>query len=84
MGSRDFSGGDVVRVLVNVGPFYLDHMTGSHVILKCDPPASHNTDPRRVTVPNHSRIRIGTLQKIAEQAGAKDFDRFCQWIDRNR
>ncbi|SEM05591.1 hypothetical protein SAMN04488691_11823 [Haloferax larsenii] len=29
----------------------------------------------------HKEIATGTLRKIAEQAGAKDFDRFCDWID---
>jgi hypothetical protein len=32
----------------------------------------------------HDRIRIGTLQKVAEQCGAEDFDAWCRWIDRNR
>jgi hypothetical protein len=26
---------------------------------------------------------MGTLRSIAEQAGAKDFDDFCAWIERN-
>lgn len=84
MATRDFSGDDVVRVLVNNGPFYLDRMSGSHMILKWDPPESHDSDPRTVTVPRHDSLMIGTLQKIAEQAGAKDFDRFCDWVQENR
>ena len=84
MVTRDFSGDDVAKVLVNSGPFYLDHMTGSHMILKWDPPASHNSDPRTVVVPRHNRLKIGTLRDIADQAGAKDFDRFCRWVDRHR
>jgi hypothetical protein len=28
-------------------------------------------------------VDTGTLRGIAEQAGAKDFDEFCAWIDRN-
>jgi predicted RNA binding protein YcfA (HicA-like mRNA interferase family) len=84
MVTRDFSGDDVAKVLVNVGPFYVNNVTGSHIILKCDPPAEHNTDPRTVSVPRHDRIRLGTLQGIADDAGAKEFDRFCEWIDRNR
>jgi predicted RNA binding protein YcfA (HicA-like mRNA interferase family) len=81
--SRDFSGDDVVTVLCNVGPFHIEQVTGSHAKLRCDPPEHHNTEPRVVTVPRKDRIRIGTLRNIAEQAGAKDFDAFCAWIDRN-
>jgi len=84
MVTRDFSGDDIVTVLVNVGGFDWDRTTGSHMILKWTPPADHNTDPRTVSVPRKDRIRIGTLQNIAEQAGADDFDAFCRWIDRNR
>jgi hypothetical protein len=36
-----------------------------------------------VTVPAHDSIRIGTLRDIADDAGAEDFDAFCEWIDRN-
>lgn len=32
----------------------------------------------------HDRIDIGTRQTIADRAGAKDFDAFCEWIDRHR
>jgi hypothetical protein len=32
----------------------------------------------------HDRIDIGTRQSIADRAGAKDFDAFCEWIDRHR
>jgi hypothetical protein len=38
----------------------------------------------RVPVPLHDGLSTGTLRDIAEQAGAKDFQRFCEWIDRNR
>jgi len=36
-----------------------------------------------VTVPLHDELREGTLRDIAESAGARDFDAFCAWIDRN-
>ena len=84
MVTRDFSGDDIVSVLVNVGGFDWVRTTGSHMILKWMPPEDHDTDPRTVSVPRKDRIRIGTLQNIAEQAGADDFDAFCCWIDRNR
>jgi hypothetical protein len=34
-------------------------------------------------VPLHDEVDMGTLRSIAEQAGAKDFDEFCAWIERN-
>jgi len=82
--TRDFSGDDVIKVLCNVGPFHITGVTGSHAKLRCDPPDHHNTDPRVVTVPRKDRLRLGTLQSIFKQAGGKDFNKFCAWIDRNR
>lgn len=81
MVTRDFSGEDVYKVLVSV-----EHVRtrGDHVMLRKDPPESHNTEPRLVTVPLHDRLRIGTLRQIATDAGARDFTEFCKWIDRNR
>lgn len=84
MVTRDFSGDDVVTVLVNVGNFEFSHTTGSHMILKWTPPENHETEPRTVSVPRKDRIRTGTLQSIADQSGAKDFHAWCEWIDRNR
>jgi predicted RNA binding protein YcfA (HicA-like mRNA interferase family) len=80
--TRDFSGEDVVKVLVNVGDFERARQRGSHAILKYQHPETG--EKRTVTVPMHDRIKTGTLRDIAEQAGAKDFDEFCRWIDRNR
>lgn len=80
MVTRDFSGEDVVKVLYDHG-YRIESRTGSHVTL------TEVTDDggfRRVTVPMHDSIRIGTLRDIANDAGAKDFDKFCRWIDRNR
>jgi len=37
---------------------------------------------RTVTAPQADPIPIGTLQDIADQAGAKDFHNFCEWVDR--
>jgi hypothetical protein len=39
---------------------------------------------RSPEVPLHDEVDIGTVRRIAEQAGAKDFDEFCAWIERNR
>jgi predicted RNA binding protein YcfA (HicA-like mRNA interferase family) len=85
MVTRDFSGEDVYTVLVNVGGFRHVRTTGDHLILRWDPPKHHETtEPRIVTVPAHDSIGIGTLHDIAEDAGAHDFESFCEWIDEHR
>jgi predicted RNA binding protein YcfA (HicA-like mRNA interferase family) len=84
MVTRDFSGDDVAKVLLNVGGYEWERTSGSHMILKWYPPEDHDTDPRTVSVPRHDRLDTGTLKSIAEQAGARDFQNFCEWIDRHR
>lgn len=84
MVTRDFSGDDVIRVLTNVGGFTIERQRGSHVILRWEAPAHHDTENRVVTVPRHRRLNLDTLKSIADQAGARKFDEFCRWIDRNR
>jgi predicted RNA binding protein YcfA (HicA-like mRNA interferase family) len=74
MVTRDFSGDDIVKVLVNEGNFSWVRTTGSHMILRWEPPENHDTEPRTVSVPQHDRIKTGTLRDIAEQACAQDFD----------
>ena len=83
MSRRTYSGEEVRKVLVNNGPFYLDRINGDHYILKWTPPADHDSESRTVVVPDHDEVRRGTLKKIGEQAGMKDFDRFLDWLDRN-
>lgn len=84
MVTRDFSGEEIYKVLVNAGNFAHVRTTGDHVILKWEPPARHDSETRTVAVPLHESVSIGTLHDIATDAGAKDFERFCRWIDRNR
>jgi predicted RNA binding protein YcfA (HicA-like mRNA interferase family) len=85
MVTRDFSGEDVYKVLVNVGGFEHVRTTGDHLILRWEPPGDHeSTPPRTVVVPVHDSISIGTLHDIADDAGAADFDAFCEWIDDHR
>lgn len=84
MGTRDFSGSDIISVLCNVGGFRLDRITGDHYILKWEHPDGPDVESRTVVVPYHDSIAIGTLQDIATDAGANDFDEFCAWIDRHR
>ena len=52
MVTRNFSGEDVYKVLVNVGSFRHIRTTGDHLILRWEPPESHESaDTRIVTVP---------------------------------
>lgn len=80
MVTRDFSG----KEIVNTGNYSLARFNGDHAILKWNPPEDHDTEPRTVVVPQHDHVAIGTLHDIAAQAGANDFDAFCEWIARNR
>ena len=82
MGRRMFSGREVVKVLVNAGGFEWRRTTGDHAQLYYQHPTNED-DRRRVTVPLHDELRTGTLQSIAENAGARDFDAFCEWLDDN-
>lgn len=84
MVTRDFSGDDVITVLGNTGNFWIERVQGDHVIMKWEHPDGSAVERRTVSVPRQDSIPIGTLHNIADQAGAKDFDKFCQWIDRNR
>jgi predicted RNA binding protein YcfA (HicA-like mRNA interferase family) len=82
MVTRDFSGEEVYKVLVNVGGFQHVRTAGDHLILRWESPADHEeTDTRVVSVPAHDSISIGTLHDIADDAGADDFESFCEWID---
>ncbi|HLC72210.1 MAG TPA: type II toxin-antitoxin system HicA family toxin [Candidatus Nanoarchaeia archaeon] len=52
---RDLSGQELVKILKKLG-YELDHQTGSHMILR------QNESPfRRLTVPNHKTLSLGTL-----------------------
>lgn len=82
MGRRTFSGMEIVKVLVNAGGFEWRRTVGDHAQLYYEHP-TNEMDRRRVTVPLHEELRIGTLRDIADSAGANDFDAFCDWIDRN-
>ncbi|QLH84021.1 type II toxin-antitoxin system HicA family toxin [Halosimplex pelagicum] len=79
-----FSGREVVKVMVNSGIYEWVRTNGDHAILRWEPPDDHDSDARTVPVPLHDEIGTGTLRDIAEQACARDFRKFCEWIDRNR
>ena len=57
----DLSGQQVRRALERVG-FVFRRQRGSHMILRRDEPYA------RVVVPDHQRIRPGTLRKILHEA----------------
>ena len=56
---RDISGERVVRALVRDWGYIQVNQVGSHVILQTEAPVHH-----RLSVPNHSQLRIGTLNAI--------------------
>jgi len=78
------SGMEVVKVMVDSGIYEWDRTNGDHAILRWEPPADHDSDARTVPVPLHDELSPGTLRDIASQAGAKDFEAFRDWIERNR
>lgn len=84
MSRGPFSGEEVVKVMVNSGIYEWRRTRGDHAILRWEPPDDHDADARTVPVPLHDELATGTLRSIAEQAGAKEFDEFRDWIDRNR
>ena len=57
------SGKQVCATLKKIG-YYIDHQTGSHIILR-----NENPPFRRVTVPNHKEVAKGTLRSIMRQTG---------------
>lgn len=78
MGSRDFSGREIVKALQKMG-YRHDRTRGSHAVLKYTHP--HTGEKRTVTIPLHDRVAVGTLQRIAKQCGADDFRAWCAWIE---
>jgi predicted RNA binding protein YcfA (HicA-like mRNA interferase family) len=58
----DLSGADLRRALERIG-FVFQRQKGSHMILRRETPHS------RVVVPDHRRVRQGTLRQILHEAG---------------
>jgi predicted RNA binding protein YcfA (HicA-like mRNA interferase family) len=56
---RELSGASFVKVLCKTWGYKQVHQVGSHIMLETDQP-SH----QRIVVPNHSFLRIGTLNAI--------------------
>ncbi|HZD44073.1 MAG TPA: type II toxin-antitoxin system HicA family toxin [Methanomicrobiales archaeon] len=84
MSYAPFSGKDVVKVMVNSGIYEWKRTRGDHAILRWEPPEGHDSEARTVPVPLHDELSAGTLRNIADQAGAKDYQKFKAWIDSNR
>ena len=62
---RDINGATLVKLLVREYGYRRVNQVGSHIILETNHPRSH-----RVAVPNHSAVRIGTLNSILRAVAA--------------
>ena len=56
---RDLSGADLVKCLCKHWAYETIHQAGSHIILETESPGH-----QRIPVPNHTFLRIGTLNSI--------------------
>jgi len=84
MTTSDFSGKEVIKVLANKGNFSHVRTTGSHYIMEWTPPENHDSDRRVAAVPYNEEIHQDTMREIAENAGADDFKKFCEWVRKNK
>lgn len=78
MARRTYSGLEVSKVLVRWG-FEPTGGRGSHRTFRYEHPETGEV--RTVTVPLHDELDEGTLREIADEAGAKDFDAFCDELE---
>lgn len=68
---RDLSGAELVKLLCHEFGYRKINQEGSHIILHSDSPRSH-----RLSVPEHSPLRTGTLNAILRAvANAKGIDK---------
>ena len=58
---RDMDAATLVKALMRIG-YVTTRQTGSHIRLTANEPQQHH-----VTVPNHSPIKIGTLNSILNE-----------------
>lgn len=56
-------GGREVRAALERAGFFLSRQKGSHMVMRRENPFA------RTIVPNHQRVRVGTLRKILNEAG---------------
>jgi predicted RNA binding protein YcfA (HicA-like mRNA interferase family) len=62
---RDLDGRALVKLLCRDWGYRVVHQQGSHIILQTDAPAH-----QRIPVPDHSPLRIGTLNAILRLVAA--------------
>jgi predicted RNA binding protein YcfA (HicA-like mRNA interferase family) len=68
---RDLSGSELVKMLCRDFGYRRINQEGSHIILQTETPRSH-----RLSVPDHSPLRTGTLNAILRSvAAAKGVDK---------
>jgi len=68
---RDLSGAELVKVLCRDFGYRKINQEGSHIIIQTDSP-----QPHRLSVPNHSPLRTGTLNAILRAvASAKGIEK---------
>ncbi|WP_134672308.1 type II toxin-antitoxin system HicA family toxin [Halorussus marinus] len=79
MARGTYSGREIVRALGNWNFRKVDQ-TGDHVKLRYIDP--NTGEKRTVIVPLHDELATGTLKSIAEQAGADDFQKFLDEMDK--
>ena len=65
------SGKEAVKALRQLG-YELDHQTGSHMILR-------HPSGRRLTVPDHRELAMGTLRALIREAGVSK-DAFAELL----
>jgi predicted RNA binding protein YcfA (HicA-like mRNA interferase family) len=61
---RDLSGHALVNVLCRAWGYRLIHQEGSHIVLETKEPSR-----RRIAVPAHKNLRVGTLNAILRAVG---------------
>lgn len=59
---RDLSGRELVRALCKHWDYRVVNQVGSHIILQTETPGH-----QRISVPDHSPLRVGTLNAILRQ-----------------
>lgn len=75
---RTYSGEEIAKALQKWRYKPVDR-EGSHLKLRYEHPDTG--DVRIVTVPMHEEVATGTVRKIAEQAGANDFQAFLDALE---
>lgn len=78
MPRRTYSGEDIAKALGKWG-FRKVSQRGDHLKLRYIDP--NTGEKRTVVVPLHDELATGTLRDIADQAAAKDFQKFLDAIE---